>query len=392
MFLLDKPYISDFLTDTIRKNHFPVLSNAFSQSHKSNLHTHLLAEDKAVKKLLEIPNPKLYTSSENSIGWIAENLKSTNIPGKINLFKDKAKFRELMASLYPDFFYKKIELVEIDTLSIDEFPFPFIIKPTTGFFSMGVYKVSNNSEWRNVKQQIAQEIETVKNLYPSEVLNTNSFIIEECIEGDEFAFDAYFDENGNPVLLNSFKHLFASSTDVSDRVYYTSKEIIESNYSNFLQLLKNIGSLTKVRNFAMHVEVRKTETGQIVPIEVNPMRFGGWCTTADITYYAYGINPYEYFFHSKKPDWENILKNKEDKLFSVIVLDNSSGINALEIESFNYELLVSHFSKLLEIRKVDYMQYPVFGFLYVETNSATFSELERILTSNLREYIIKKKS
>ena len=63
----------------------------------------------------------------------------------------------------------------------------------------------------------------IENLYPTKVLDTNTFIIEECIEGDEFAFDAYYDEFGNPVLLNTFKHYFASRNDVSDRVYYTSK-------------------------------------------------------------------------------------------------------------------------------------------------------------------------
>lgn len=390
MLLLDKPYLSDFLIDTIRRNNFPVLSNAFSQNGKFDLKLNLLAENEAIAQLLEAAHPKLYTSSENSIGWIADKLKSTDLPEKINLFKDKVKFRDLTASLYPDFFYKKIELVDLKSISIDKFPFPFIIKPAIGFFSMGVYKVSNISEWEGVKQKIAQEIESVKGLYPNEVLDINSFIIEECIEGDEFAFDAYFDEHGNPVLLNSFKHLFASSTDVSDRVYYTSNEIIKSNYANFLQLLNDIGSLTNVRNFPMHVEVRKTKAGRIVPIEVNPMRFGGWCTTADITNYAFGINPYKCFFYSKKPDWETIVKSNEDKVYSIVVLDNSSGINAAEIESFNYELLVSHFSTPLELRKVDYNEYPVFGFLYVETNSETFSELERILTSNLREYIIKK--
>ena len=35
----------------------------------------------------------------------------------------------------------------------------------------------------------------------SQVVNTSSFIIEEVIEGDEFAFDAYFDENGEAVIL-----------------------------------------------------------------------------------------------------------------------------------------------------------------------------------------------
>jgi hypothetical protein len=39
-------------------------------------------------------------------------------------------------------------------------------------------------------------------IYPEQVLDTRSFLIEEYIEGDEFALDAYFDGDGNPVILN----------------------------------------------------------------------------------------------------------------------------------------------------------------------------------------------
>lgn len=125
--------------------------------------------------------------------------------------------------MYPNFYFKEIQIANIDNISFDELPLPFIIKPSTGFFSMGVYKVNNKVEWEQTKKNILVEIKKIENLYPTKVLDTNPFIIGECIEGDEFAFDAYYDEFGNPVLLNTFKHYFASQNDVSDRVYYTSK-------------------------------------------------------------------------------------------------------------------------------------------------------------------------
>lgn len=53
------------------------------------------------------------------------------------------------------------------------------------------------------------------------------FILEQYITGEEYALDAYYDENGRAVLLNIMKHDFACSSDVSDRLYYTGKEIIE---------------------------------------------------------------------------------------------------------------------------------------------------------------------
>lgn len=387
MLIIDKPYVSNFLIETIKKNKFPVLENEFSNIYKKEIGPYLFKKEEFASKFQESKNPKLYTTSENSIGWIANNLKYADLPEKINLFKNKTKFRELTALMYPDFYFKETKIADIDNLNFDELPLPFIIKPSTGFFSMGVYKVNNKIEWEQTKKYILDEIIKTETLYPIEVLDTNNFIIEDCIEGDEFAFDAYYDELGNPVLLNAFKHYFASSNDVSDRVYYTSKEIIETNYLIFTDFLIKIGELAKIKNFPVHVEVRINKEGQLIPIEINPLRFGGWCTTADLTFHAFGFNPYEYFFKSQKPDWKSILAHTNDSLYSIIVLNNSTGQDANTIKSFDYDLLSSEFSNILEFRKVNYKNYPVFGFLFAETSRDSFSELEKISTSNLKEYI-----
>jgi len=387
MLIIDKPYVSDFLIETIKRNNIPVLETGYSKQYKRDIGPTLLSEEQFIAKLQNIGYPQIYSNSENAIGWIAKHLSFNKLPQTISLFKDKTKFRELIASIYPDFYFKPIEVHQLDTISITELSFPFIIKPATGFFSMGVYKVNNQAEWEQTKHDILPEIEQVRHLYPAEVLNTNTFIIEEYIEGEEFAFDAYFNEDGQPVLLNTFKHFFASSEDVSDRVYYTSKHIIEDYRALFTDFLKHIGELTSIKNFPVHVEVRINDKGQPIPIEINPLRFGGWCTTADLTYHAFGFNPYEYYFSSQKPDWESILAKQNDHLYSVIVLDNSTGVDAKQIKSFDYNRLTSQFSNLLELRKVDFKEYPVFGFIYAEVQPDRFHELESISKSTLNEYI-----
>ena len=72
-------------------------------------------------------------------------------------------------------------------------------------------------EWDGVLHTIGDEMEAVKALYPLEVLDTTRFIIETCVEGEEFAIDAYYDGAGDVVLLNVLQHLFSSAEDVSDR-------------------------------------------------------------------------------------------------------------------------------------------------------------------------------
>ncbi len=387
MIFVDKPYVSDFLRETIEKNGFPVVKTEIARQLGFENTSNTLEEEIVIQKAKSSENMPIYITSENSIGWIAKNLSFSKLPRKIDLFKDKVKFRTLLKTMYPDFYFREIQLGELDKLSVENIPLPFIIKPAIGFFSIGVYKVTDLDKWEQIKEALKSEIFNAEGLYPPEVLNTLSFIIEEYVEGEEFAFDAYFNAIGEPVILNIYKHIFSSNEDVGDRVYITSKEIIESNIEQFSVFLQKIGKLSELKNFPVHVELRRDPAGTVLPIEINPLRFGGWCTTADMTYFAYGFNPYELYFSQNRPDWNEILKNRKGKLYSIIVLDNSTGIEAEQIVTFNYDLLLSGFEKPLELRKIDYKEYPVFGFLFTETREEHFFELERILKSDLKEYI-----
>jgi len=387
MILLDKPYISEFLLDTLERNKIPVIHNSVAGEFTTGRNLMLLSPEDAIAQFEEGNNSLLYTNSENSISWIENNLQHTSLPGKIKLFKNKVLFRDLIRDIFPDYFYKGVSVDALETLDITGFPLPFIIKPAVGFFSLGVYKVEKPEDWNETVQTILKEIELIKNLYPPEVLHTGEFIIEECIEGEEFAIDCYFNNLGKPVILNIMKHIFSSGTDVNDRVYITSKEIIENYKNPFTEFLSEIGKRAELRNFPAHVEVRIDENGVVAPIEVNPLRFGGWCSTPDLAWHAFGINLYEYLFQRKEPDWNLILKNMDGVVFSNIVLNNSTGIEGKNIQSFDYEKLLADFEKPLELRKTDFGKFPLFGFLFCESREQNMQELDRILMSDLKEYV-----
>ncbi len=387
MFLLDKPYISDFLIKTIKENNFPIIASSEAKDLISDKTLNWITEQEAIEFYKNKSQPIIYSNSENAIHWVNKNLKFSDLPEKILFFKNKVKFRELIKDIYPDYFYKEIKLSEIEDLVIDSIQFPFVIKPSVGFFSMGVYKVETHDEWETISKKIIHEVKNMKTVYPKEVIDMDKFIIEEFINGEEYAIDCYFNNKGEPVVLNILHHVFSSGKDVSDRVYSTSKEIIEKYVSKIEGFLKIIGKKLDLKNFPIHIEVRIDANEKIIPIEVNPLRFGGWCTTGDLSWYAYGINSYAYFFKQIKPNWDKILKSKSGKIYSIIVLDNNSGIHENDIDSFNYKKLLGDFKSPLVLRKVDYREYPVFGFLFTENNSTNTKELNRILRSNLREYI-----
>ncbi|PLX12012.1 MAG: ATP-grasp domain-containing protein, partial [Marinilabiliales bacterium] len=347
-----------------------------------------IKESDAIKILEDNPKQILYSNSENSINWVEKNLTNTVLPEKIKLFKDKILFRYLLKEDYPDFFYLGINYKDIRSMDPNQLTYPFILKPAVGFFSIAVHKVNSVEEWYSVLDEIDIEISKLKTAYPREVLDATNFIIEEIIPGDEYAVDCFFNDEGKAVILNIMKHEFSSEDDVYDRVYSTSKEIILNNYTIINEFINKIGEKTRVRNFPAHIELRIDSHRNINAIEVNPMRFGGWCTSADLSWHAYQLNTYEYVVNSKTPDWDKILNDKDGKKYSLIVLNNSSGIKEENIKSFDYDRLLKDFSKPLEIRETDYLKFTIFGFLFLETDEKTEDELSEILNSDLKKYII----
>ena len=385
MILLDEPYVSTFLQKTARDMGIPVLNCSNDRELISITDLKTVNEN----EFLNIAKTKspllLYCNSENSLQWIYRNLEDTGIPRAIEMFKDKVRFRKLVQQIYPHFLFKDVSYNELPNVDTSKIKKPFIIKPAIGFFSMGVHKVSSDDEWESIVGLIQDEMVKVKGLYPTEVMNSSKFIIEDYIEGAEYAIDAYYDNNGDPVILNILEHPFSSNGDVSDRIYFTSKQIISKYRIAFTEVLTSIGKATGISNFPVHVEVRVDQRGNVIPIEVNPMRFAGWCTT-DLAFYAYGINVYEHYFNQKRPDWDEILKTDDQKLFCLVVADIPGDINLEAIEAINYEGYLSNFSSLLEFRKVDHKKYPVFAFSFISVDGDS-NEVNEILKLDSRQYI-----
>ena len=384
MIILDNPYVSPLLEDTVAKKSYPVLSNEMARSLSKFDMMNVLSDEAAVDLLKGEKNPQLYSNSENAINWISTHLNFSELPQKIELFKNKAEFRRLLKEIYPDFYFFESGFDSLSTLDTEKIRFPVVLKPCVGFLSMGVYIIRDAEEWADVIKNLRDDIEKFRGQFPTEVVDASSFIVEELINGEEFAIDAYFDKDGKPVILNIFKHPFSDETDVSDRVYFTSGEIIKSNHDRFESLLSQIGSLAQLRNFPLHMEVR-VDGERVVPIEINPMRFAGWCVT-DLAYFAYGIDVYEYYFEQKTPDWEKILKEKGCEFYYFTIAEVPVSVDKSMIREVDYDGFLKNISHPLEVRKIDYRRHPILAIVFAKTDD--YSEMSNILKKDMRDFII----
>ena len=382
MIILEEPYVSDFILEYISKNNIPVLKNDYAVSHNKGYNLNYIGTDQAIKNYNR--GERIYTVSEHTFDWIYKNLPGSKIVEKIGIFKDKARFRALISDLYPDLYFKEISFEELRNFDYSNVPYPVILKPSVGFLSLGVYALFNQKDFDNALSDLAKKTKNKMGLFPKSVIGSK-FILEKYIDGDEFAFDAYFDTNGTPVILNILMHVFSSVSDVSDRMYYTNKEIISSYIEPFTEFLARINSKLNISDFPVHVEIRISDNGSIVPIEVNPLRFAGASCT-DIAYYAYGINTIDCYLNQIKPDFSNILDKITNKTYSIILIDK----NGKDIDNarFDYNRLRGDFENILSLRKIDNPAMGLFAVLFTETSFGNEAELDRALRTDYSNYLL----
>jgi len=383
MIILEKPYVSAPLVAYLEEKQIPILHNDMAdvltqQGHKLNL----LNDQQFVDKYQQ--TKKLYAVSENALVWLYAQLPESELVKKVKILKDKAAFRHICQQIYPDFYYKEVEMKALRSLNPDELPLPLVLKPSVGFLSVGVYIVRSKEEWHHALDDIDKNFAKQCAVFPETVVRSEMFVLEQFIEGEEYAVDAYYDADGKPNIINIFHHIFKDETDVSDRLYCMSKQIFETNYPAFNQFCIDLNGVLQLKNFPMHVEFRVDKhTGKAIPIEVNPLRFAGMCLN-DLTRHTCGLLPVKAFFEGTRPDYATMWNGIENDVFSFVVLDKP-----FETErALDFEAIKRHFHGVLETRDIKNPAMSIWGFLFTKTTPEHKEELKEILFSDLKEFMI----
>ncbi|QHC05176.1 ATP-grasp domain-containing protein [Anoxybacillus sp. PDR2] len=381
MILINDQIISPILLASLQELDIPVLV----QGNPSNSLNGLKTLDETEFFGLMNEQTKLLTNSESCLKLL-ESYAPDSVQNRWSKqLKDKGLFRSALKKMYPDYFYKVADRNELYSHSIDEIPFPVVIKPSKGYSSVGVYKVKSANEWEAALRQLETELFVAENMYQS-VIDGESILIEKWIFGEEYAIDGYYDHSGHPVILNVFKRLFKDEYDTSDRIYYTSKQVIAEIYDDILAFMHQFQEIYPLKNFPIHFEIRKNNDS-IIPIEVNPLRFAGAGTT-DLGFYAYGCNVYEHYFRGTCPDWNRTLQHMDDHIYSFLCAEIPMHISQSLIQSINHPLFQKQFDHILEYRPIQAANDRTFAIVFFK--SKTMDELYRLLRLDLQAFIHRK--
>ena len=383
MIILEKPYVSAPLVAYLEEKQIPVLHNDMAEVLKQQGHHLNLLDDKAFVEKYE-QSHQLYAVSENALVWLYAQMPESELVKKVKILKDKAAFRRICQQIYPDFYYKEVEMKALRSLNPDELPLPLVLKPAVGFLSVGVYIVRNKTEWQAALDDIDHNFAKQCAVFPETVVRSEKFVLEQFIEGEEYAVDAYYDAEGKPNIINIFHHIFKNETDVSDRLYCMSKQIFEANYPAFNQFCIDLNGVLGLKNFPMHVEFRVDKhTGRAIPIEVNPLRFAGMCLN-DLTRHTCHLLPVQCYFEGIRPDYATMWNGIENDVFSFIVLDKPYDTN----RALDFERIKRHFHGVLETRDIMNPAMSIWGFLFTQTMPEHKEELKEILFSSLEEFMV----
>ena len=306
---------------------------------------------------------KVYVPSETSLSIVMERIQDQDYVNGINKLKNKYFCREVLSPLYPDFYFAKATLAEIPTLDLQGKK--VVIKPLKGFFGTGVRVADPSSDLTKLAKEMQEEVQAGAKFFPESILTQNEYIIEEYITGDEYAVDMFFDERGKPAIMNIYFHPEPAISDYFHLMYYTNKEIFDNYLDTFTHFFNELNKIMKLKSFPIHAEF-KLQHGVMVPIELNPMRYGGF-GLSDLTYNSFQHQPISAYFDNTPANWDAIWEVRKENNYAWILGYNGKDIdiNNLPPDHDKFSAYLETNSNLIDYVKLDHKTNPVFALAYI---------------------------
>ncbi|KIL49095.1 ATP-grasp domain-containing protein [Jeotgalibacillus campisalis] len=365
MLILDRQIVSPILIETAIDHSVPIYYSS------------------DIRELVLSSNEKILTNSESCLSILEAQYPEHAHTLTSKLMKNKAAFREFASAVNPDYYFALLTMEELLAEDKKNIPFPVVIKPNKGYSSVGVYIVHQESEWDQAVKGLYTDLLLSKSMYSNTVLDGEEIIVEQWIDGDEYAVDCYINHDGKPVILNILKRMFADEHDTSDRIYYTSANIMLNMKEAITDYLIELTKQMNIKNYPFHLEVRDSRKG-IVPIELNPLRFAGAGTT-DVSYHAFGINGAEHYFQDMEPQWPQILDEKDDSVYGFFCAELPSSVSKSLIHTIHHEKLKNEFKHILEYREINASVDRTFAVIFFK--SMEMSDIHHLLNLDLTQYI-----
>jgi hypothetical protein len=383
--LLTDDYVSPVLLNTLMREEVPVIVRGrrlkeelerFCPSLK------LLGKEDALE-IISREDSRLLANAEDLLSCVADRTLDPSRAEGLRQLGDKRGFRELERDAYPDFFF-----VEAESSRLKEIELPpgrgYIIKPSSGLKGIGVRRVKERRDLHMMADALVREAEESAEAIGRDLISPDKFLIEEFIKGEEFACDAYLSSKGEPVVLGIYAHPLRDEEDFRDIVYYTSSGVMKKMLPRVSDFLRKLSAQTGLKGIPLNAEFR-LQRNRLMPIEVNPLRFGSF-SIPDLTFFAFRVNPYKYYYNEQKPEWKKILSQGGEEIFFRVLTRLPEGGRRGAGKSADHEEFAATFSRdPIGYCKLDMKRYPAFSIAFGRTNN--IDEVLKYLDIDFEDYL-----
>lgn len=328
------------------------------------------------------PGERVAITSENVLDTVLKRLEDPALADMIDALKNKNRCRDLMNAQYPDFFHRLVALSDLPTLKLPP-DRKFVVKPNRGYFATAIKIINSDSDLAQIRKEIEADVKRNSAVFASTVLSDADVIVEDFIEGEEYAVDMFFDRSGKPVIVNIYHHPIPENPDYLHALYYTSKPIFDDYHDLFIGWFEKLNETLNARGFPVHGEFRVTRDG-VMPIELNPLRFGG-DGLIDLAFHAFGFNPYQAFVRDEAPDWNAIWKGREEKIYTWMMgyVGTDIDVQSHRPDRGAFESL---FSNILSDALLNYEAH--LGFSVVYSEETDIETVHRLVNTDFKEFFL----
>ncbi|MCK5893166.1 MAG: ATP-grasp domain-containing protein [Endozoicomonadaceae bacterium] len=348
-------------------------------SDEIHLLTHQELREKQIP--LSLAN-KIYAPHEDALDNILLQSTDAQLADGIIQLKDKFLFRQLLKKVTPDYFCKVVNREKLTALQLPT-DRKYVLKPRKGFFGTAVHFIDHTTDLQVLSLTIEAELKKSGSYFSNNTLDTQDLIVEEFIEGEEYAVDMFFNSNGEPVITNITHHPLAHRQEYFHSLYYTSREVFEQYYDRFITFFNHFNQELKLRNFPIHAEFKGTPEN-FKSIEMNPLRFGGF-GLADLAFHTTGLNPFKAYFLNESIDWSEFWQQHPDESYCwVLGYKGAEAIFPAMIP--DHQAFQQYLGEIIHYTVVDHLTNPVFAIAYIKVNGS--SRIDEIKDTEFNHFFI----
>jgi ATP-grasp domain len=324
---------------------------------------------------------KVCIASEAALEIVVSRIEDPARKNAIEVLKNKYTFRKMLNVIYPDYQYQFIKFQDIVDLKITQ---KSVIKPVKGVFGTAVRIIDRDTDLPNLAMELQAELSKNVDIFSESVLSKSDFIVEQYLEGEEYAVDMFYNNMGVPCIVNIYHHPMPKNQAYLHMIYYSSQEVFDDIYAKAKYFFIELNQVLDVTNIPMHGEF-KFDGDRLMPIEINTLRFGGM-GLGNLVFHTLKVNPYTYFLNDIEPDWQTIWQDNSVDLFAFFIAYNGINSNANNTQP-NRERLKQKFTKILLERTFDHQNQLAFGIYCLKETKQNISTLLEIEFDDFFELI-----